>query len=127
MGFMSFMPTTSCDIRRPYGGSIQTEDEPCSIRALRKSDAIPPHLANANVTHILCVGPAVDVQDTASNAVSSTSITLADGDEVRVPSGGSTVYVVLWVDRVSHGTAFEHKRVYLIRRSVTWTDPESAP
>ena len=124
---MSFQPTTTCEILRPFGGSTQAEDVRCQLRAIRETDKLPIHLQDAKPTHILAVGPDVDVQDNATRGLGSTSITLTDGDEIRVPSGGTTSYVAIFVDRVARGTAFEHKVVYLIRHTVDWSDPETAP
>ena len=47
----------------------------------------------------------------------ASTITYADGDEVRIPSGASTRFVVVWVEKVDVGTPREFKRAYLLRNT----------
>ena len=47
----------------------------------------------------------------------------ADGDEVRVPSGGSTRYVVVRVEVVNRGTPAQFQRAYMLRHAASWPDP----
>ena len=111
--------TTTCDIYRPFGAaSPTTSNVPCRLT---------PRVAEAGSapewTHILDVQPGVDVRDGCTRTAGSSSMTYGDGDEVRVPSGGSTRYVVVRVDVVNRGTPAQFQRAYLLRHAASWPDP----
>lgn len=109
--------TTTCAIYRPFAAATPTtSDIRCRLVAdfarSRNSQLTPMW------THYLLVNPSVDIRDAISRPVGSNSLTYADGDEVRIPSGSSTPrFVVVWVEVVDAGTNLEHKRVFLIRHA----------
>ena len=112
------MQQTTCEIRRPFGaGSPTYTNVPCRLvadfaRSRTASGAVPEW------THYLEVNLDVDILDGCTRAAGAYGLTYADGDEVRVPSGGTTPrFVVVWVERVDAGTAREFKRAYLVRHT----------
>jgi hypothetical protein len=110
--------TTTCDIYRPFGaGSPTTSNVPCRLTPGVDQTGSPEW------THTLDVQPGVDVRDGCTRTAGSGSMTYADGDEVRVPSGGSTRYVVVRVEVVARGTACQYQRAYLLRHAASWPDP----
>jgi hypothetical protein len=70
--------------------------------------------------HLLLVPPTTDIRDGwATNTPSPGAGTAPD--KVYIPNkNSSVVYVVAEVQRVGLGTALDHKRVYLLRQSVTY-------
>src|SRR5262245_47321210 len=111
--------TTTCDIYRPFGvGSPTTSNVPCRLTPVVREAGGGPEW-----THTLDVQPGVDVRDGCTRTAGSGTMTYADGDEVRVPSGGSTRYVVVRVDVVHRGTPAQFQRAYLLRHAASWPDP----
>lgn len=114
----SALPTT-CDIYRPFGDATPlATGVACAI--------LPSHRPDASITtwtHALMVQPGVDIRDGGTRTADSDAIDYADGDEVRVPSGGSTRYVVVWVETVARGTPRQFQRAYLLRHEATTPDP----
>jgi hypothetical protein len=110
--------TITCDIYRPFGaGSPTTTSVPCRLTPVVREAGSPEW------THTLDVQPGVDVRDGCTRAAGSAAMTYADGDEVRVPSGGTTRYVVVRVEVVHRGTPLQYQRVYLLRDAPSWPDP----
>jgi len=111
--------TTTCDIYRPFGaGSPTTSNVPCRLTP-RAAEAV----SESDCTHTLDVQPGVDIRDGCTRSAGSSAMTYADGDEVRVPSGGSTRYVVVRVDVVNRGAPAQFQRAYLLRHAASWPDP----
>jgi hypothetical protein len=111
--------TTTCDIYRPFGaGSPTTSNVPCRLT---------PRVAEAGSdpewSHILDLQPGVDIRDGCTRTAGSSSMTYADGDQVNVPSGGTTRYVVVRVEVVNRGTPAQFQRAYLLRHAASWPDP----
>jgi hypothetical protein len=119
MSILTPFLTTTCDIYRPFGaGSPTTSNVPCRLTP-RPTDSV----SESDCTHTLDVQPGVDIRDGCTRIAGSNAMTYADGDEVRVPSGGSTRYVVVRVDVVNRGTPAQCQRAYLLRHAASWPDP----
>jgi hypothetical protein len=108
--------TTACDVYRPFGAGAPTSSNvPCQLVA-----DFPRGRAAAGSpawTHLLVLDVSVDVRDGCTRAAGAADLAYADGDEVRVPAGSATRYVVVWVETVDAGSPREFKRAYLLRHS----------
>ncbi len=107
---------TACDVYRPFGAGAPTySNVPCRLVADfprgREAAGSPAW------THYLVLDVSADVRDGCTRAAGTGDLTYADGDEVRVPAGSATRYVVVWVETVDAGTPREFKRAYLLRHS----------
>jgi hypothetical protein len=116
--------TTTCDIYRPFGaGSPTTTGVACRLVVdLAGGRGVG---ANGSViwTHFIELQDTVDVRDGCTRLAGSDSVVYADGDEVRIPNGSGTRYVVVWVELVNRGTAQQFKRAYLVRDTAVWPGP----
>jgi hypothetical protein len=113
--------TTTCDIHRPFGAAVPTAaGVPCRLSPISEGRSGPD---GTTCSHTLELQPGVDVRDGSSRAAGSAAIVFAEGDEVRVPSGGATRYVVVWVEVVARGTPLQFQRAYLLRHAPSWPDP----
>jgi len=112
---LSLLPTT-CEIRRPFGaGSALAANIPCRLvpdMPRGRGSGLAGLLA---WTHTIDLQESVDILDGCTRFAGANLVTYADGDEVRIPSGGSTKYVVAWVETRNLGTGQVFKRVYLLR------------
>jgi hypothetical protein len=116
----SLLPTT-CDIYRPFGAASPTATGvPCQLSADLARGTWGGELT---WTHVLDLMAGVDLRDGCTRTVGDNAIAYADGDEVRIPSGGATRYVVVWVETVSRGAATQCLRAYLLRHQASWPDP----
>jgi hypothetical protein len=70
-------------------------------------------------THVMLVDVSVDIRD----AYTGQSI-FSQQDTVFVPDQSGTPFVVIFIERLQRGTAHEHKRVFLDRRTPTWPTNE---
>src|SRR5262245_13256237 len=108
---------TTCDVYRPFGaGSPTTSNVSCRLVA----DFARGRLAAGGVpewTHHAEFDADADIRDGCTRAAGASALTYADGDELRIPSGGSTRYVVVWVEKVDPATSREFKRAYLLRHT----------
>jgi hypothetical protein len=126
MTMPSHLLTTTCDIYRPFGAaSPTTTSVPCRLVAcLPRGRGGYSGGSYLVWSHYLDIADTVDVRDGCSRAAGSDTISYGDGDEVRVPGGGgSTRYVVVWVEMVNRGTALQFKRAYLLRDQAAWPGP----
>jgi hypothetical protein len=116
MSIPASLLTTTCDVYRPFGaGSPSATGLACRLVA-DLSRGRGSGLAGVLMwTHYLDLDPAADVLDGCTRSAGSDALLYADGDEVRVPSGGATRYAVVWVEKRCVGTPQEYKRVYLLR------------
>jgi hypothetical protein len=113
--------TTTCDIYRPFGDASPTYTAvPCRLGTAPMAGIKPEGLA---WSHTLDLQPGTDLRDAASRTAAKAEIAYGDGDEVRVPSGGSTRYVVVWVEVVARGTPQQYLRASLLRDTPSWPDP----
>ena len=110
-----FLPTT-CDVYRPFGAASPTATNVRCRLVADHARGRAQYSGGPTWTHYLDLDPAADVRDGVTRPMSSTLMTYADGDEVRVPTGAATPrYVVVWVEKVHEGTPREFKRAYLLR------------
>ena len=111
----SFTPTT-CDIYRPYGaGSPTYSSIPCRLVpdfARGRGSGLAGILV---WTHFIDLDDGTDILDGNVRIPGSDSLSYSDGDEVRIPSGFTTRFMVVWVERRNLGTSQAYKRAYLMR------------
>ena len=111
------LPST-CDVYRPFGAGSPTH---ANIRCRLVPDlgrGRAALLGGIAWTHYLVLDAGADVLDACTRMPSSTLLTYADGDEIRIPTGASTPrFVVVWVETVDAGTPREFKRAYLTRHA----------
>jgi hypothetical protein len=113
--------TTTCAVYRPFGaGSPTLTAVPCRLSPAPMGGAKPDGLT---WSHTLDLQPGVDIRDASTRSAGAAAIVYAEGDEVRVPTGGSTRYVVVWVEVVARGTPLQFLRAYLLRHEASWPDP----
>ena len=112
--------TTTCDIYRnnpPTGGAVATNVS-CQL--------VPDYAGGAPIagtplrpwTHYLVIDTSVDIRDSFPGIGLAWNYGAAD--TIHIPSGGSTAYVVVFVEVRGKGAAEEHKRVYLDRQLPAW-------
>lgn len=123
MSIPSFLLTTTCDIYRPFGAVSPTATGiPCRLVA----DMPRGHSGRGTYspspllwTHYLDLDATVDVRDGCVRPDNANVLAYTDGDEVRVPTGGSGLrFVVIWVEVHNQGTTRDFKRVYLMRHGL---------
>ena len=113
----SLLPTT-CDIYRPFGaGSPLATAVPCRLVPTLERGRNSGLSGVLMFTHYIELDEAADIEDGCTRTATANAISYADGDEVRIPSGGSTKYVVVWVETKQLGTAMAFKRAYLMRHT----------
>jgi hypothetical protein len=119
---------TTCDIYR-QGNAPPSAPDVAGVLGFLAPDFAPSHLANVTIggsgstawrwTHVLLVGPAVDVRD--GYAGTPGGETAPSGwDWVYVPDHTGTKFAVVFVERLGRGTTQDCKRVYLQRQAPTW-------
>lgn len=112
----------SCTIKRPFGGSTVAAGVACRLIP-RFWSGRGGNIGNnyTRWTHVLDVPAATNVRDGCARTLGLNVVTYADGDEVEIQVGSSTYrMVVVWVEHRYTNTASHHKRIYLLRDSVTW-------
>lgn len=119
MSIPASLLTTTCDIYSPFGAaSSSATNVPCRLIAdLARGRGTSPNNTVA-WTHYIDVQDTVSILDGCTRTGTLNTINYFDGDEVRIPSGGSARYVVVWVETRNTGTAGVFKRVYLMRHSL---------
>lgn len=70
-------------------------------------------------THVLLVGPTVDIRDLYTGTAGS-----AAQDMVYIPDQNGTPFLVTFIELVQRGSPDVHKRVYLDRQTPTWPTDE---
>jgi hypothetical protein len=117
MAIPSELLPTTCDVYRPFGAGAPTyTNVPCRLvgdfaRGRQAAVGAPEW------THYIELAHDADVRDGCTRLGGVAAIAYADGDEIRVPSGATTSYVVVWVEKVDSGTPREFKRAYLLRNT----------
>jgi len=114
-GFGACHMQSTYDSYRPFASGIPVVvNQPCQfVEDLFRGRGTSPNNTVA-WTHYIDVAEADDVIDGMTRTAMVNTLNYFDGDEVRIPSGGSTIYVVVWVTLCdSEGTTV--KRVYLMR------------
>src|SRR5258708_38061514 len=108
--------TTTCDIYRPFGaGSATTTGVPCRLMPDLAAGRGAGSGALVSWTDYIDVADTVDVRDGCTRTAGADAVTFHDGDEVRIPNGSGSRFVVVWVERVNLGTAQAFQRAYLLR------------
>jgi hypothetical protein len=121
---------TTCDIYRGLHSPPSVPDV-AGVKCLLTPDFASGHLAAVTPgttglrwTHVLLVGPAVDIRDeypsNPTNPGLEQSPSSGIPDHLYVPDKGGTEFVVIFVERLGRGTLGDCKRVYLQREAPTW-------
>ncbi len=110
---------TTCDIYRPGNAPPAAPDlagVKCALEPRGQSA-----LTTGTYTHVLLVGPTVDIRD--GFIAGSFSFDATRADVVYVPDRNGVKYLVVLVRRKGRGTALDHKQVLLERvsgSSIDW-------
>ena len=115
--------TTTCDVYRPFGaGSPVTTGI-----AGRLVPDLPAGRGRSGAlllwTHYIDVDVTADIRDGCTRVGGADTLQYADGDEVRIPDGSGSRYVVVWVEMHNRDTPQQFKRVYLLRAVAVWPGP----
>lgn len=123
MGIPASLKPTTCDIYRPFGAaSATTTGVACRLVSQLARGRLSGS-ASVQWTHYIDVDSDVDIRDGCSRPSGSCVVTYADGDEVRIPDGSGSRYVVVWVEIINRGTSYAYKRAYLHRHAAVWPGP----
>jgi hypothetical protein len=104
---------TTCDIYRAGNVPPAPPDVAgvhCFLEARGQST-----LTTQNYTHVLWVGPTVDIRDGSGGLSAGTN-----PDRVYVPDKNGTAFTVILVRRYGRGTGMDHKRALLQRLPPPW-------
>lgn len=113
---------TTCDVKVGWGGANRSTNNAC--RLVEQLDVGRPPVAGALLwSHYIDLASAVDIRDGLTRTAGSDSLTYADGDEVRIPTGTTNKYVVVAVVSMNLGDVGQYKRAYLLRDTLDWTVP----
>lgn len=106
---------TTFDVYRPFGAALPlSTNNPCSFSDdLRRGRGTSPNNTVA-WTHFIDSATGVDVVDGVTRTPALNTLNYADGDEVRIPTGGADRYAVVWVTLCDVEGAVV-KRIYLMR------------
>jgi len=118
LGFGACHMESTCDIYSPFGAaSPSATNVPVQfVQDLFAGRGTSPCNTVA-WTHYIDVAEAVTILDGCTRTATLNTIDYLDGDEVRIPTGGSSRYVVVWVTLCDEeGTTV--KRAYLMRHAV---------
>ena len=115
------IPTnTTCDVYRSGNAPPAAPDVaavPCVLEAaFGAGAALVYSSADWVYTHVMLVGPTADVRDSYTGSHTFG----AAPDTVYVPDKNGTGFRVVFVEMAGRGSAGQHKRVYLDRRTPTW-------
>jgi hypothetical protein len=112
--------TATCDIYRPFGaGSPTTTGVVCRL-VTDMVNGRSRYSGGLCWSHYIDLSDMVDIRDGCSRTAGSNAAVYADGDEVRIPNGSGSRYVVVWVELINRGTAGQFKRAYLLRDTAVW-------
>jgi hypothetical protein len=111
---------TTCDIYHANNAPPASPDVAgvkCFLMAHGQST-----LTSTKYTHVLYVDATVDIRDNYDPPTMTSPIPggATSGETVYVPDKTGTAFTVVLVRRFGRGTAFDHKRVLLLRQAVTW-------
>jgi hypothetical protein len=116
MSLPSSVYTTTCDIYRPFGaGSPTATAVPCKLVGDLSRGRGSGLSSVLSWTHYIDVDDGLDIRDGCIRSPGSDAVTYYEGDEIRIPTGATTKYVVVWVETRNFGTSRAYKRVYLLR------------
>jgi len=116
-GFGACHMESTCDIYSPFGAAAPSATNvACQfVQDLAVGRGTAP-VNTVSWTHYIDVAEGVSIVDGCTRTPSLDNINYFDGDEVRIPTGGATRYVVVWVTLCdTEGTVV--KRCYLLRHS----------
>lgn len=117
LGFGACHMQSTCDIYSPFGAAAPAlSNVPIQfVEDLLNGRGSSPTTTVA-WTHYIDLATSVQIVDGCTRTVSLNTIDYADGDEVRIPTGGAARYVVVWVTLCDvEGTIV--KRAFLMRHS----------
>lgn len=117
----ALLPTT-CDVYRPFGAASPTTTG-VACRLVGQFGRYRAASSTIQWTHYIDVNSTADIRDGCVRVPSAPTVSYADGDEVRIPNGSGSRYVVVWVEVLNRGTGQEFKRVYLHRHAAVWPGP----
>ena len=119
-------PNTTCDIYHigtpgpPMSPSIA--GVPCFLKGDWRGGQEAGDRANSNAdtwTHVMLVDASVDIRDGYTGLQNQMM-----QDNIYIPDKTGTRFIVIFVERVQHGTPLEHKRVFLDRQTPGWPTSE---
>ena len=117
MAIPSELLRTTCDVYRPFGAGAPTYTNVACRLVGDFARGRHAAVGAPEWTHYIDLAADADVRDGCTRAGGASTITYADGDELRIPSGASTRFVVVWVEKVDVGTPRELKRAFLLRHA----------
>ncbi len=111
------LPTsnTTCDIYRS-GNSPPAAPDVAAVKCFLEPKG-QSTLTTQNYTHVLWVGPTIDIRDDTSGGTFSVG---ANTDKVYVPDKNGTLFKVVLVRRYARGTPVDHKKALLLRQAPSW-------
>jgi len=116
-GFGACHMTSTCDIYNPFGAAAPSfTNVPCQFVSDLVTGRGTSPLNTVAWTHYIDVDEAVQIFDGCTRTASLDTLNYADGDEVRIPTGGTARYVVVWVS-LCDDEGVVVKRCYLMRHS----------
>lgn len=118
LGFGACHMESTCDIYSPFGAANPTSvNVPCQfVEDLFKGRGTSP-INTVAWTHYIDVAEAVSILDGCTRTATLNTQNYFDGDEVRIPTGGSMRFVVVWVT-LCDAEGVTVKRCYLMRHSL---------
>jgi hypothetical protein len=123
MSLISQLLTTTCDIYRnnPHAGGATPDVTavPCQLVSDYGHGTLQRATGMKSWTHYLLLDTAVDLRDGYQG---NQLWNYPNADTVVIPTGGLTVYAVVFVEIIGRGSIGEHKRAYLDRQTPTWPD-----
>src|SRR4051812_38922821 len=95
---------STCDVYRPFGaGSPTTTGLACRLVGDFRNGRLAG--STREWTHYMDLAADADVRDACTRTAGSSTLTYADGDEIRMTIGSSTPrFVVVWVETVDAGS-----------------------
>jgi len=115
--YVRFIMDTTFDVYRPFGSvTPDSTDNPCRFFEDFADGRSPDGATSLQWTHYLTCDQSVSVLDGVTRTDALNTLNYYDGDEVRIPTGGTSRYVVVWVtpDVDSTGDVW---KVFLMRHS----------
>ena len=111
---------TTCAIYRAGTGppaAPVVKNVPCFLQCdWRGGQEAGEHVVAALVwTHVMLLDVSVDIRDAYSG-----QCTVTAQDTIYIPDETATGFLVVFIERLQRGTAHEHKRVFLDRKTPTW-------
>jgi hypothetical protein len=117
-------PNTTCDVYRTGNAPPSAPDitaVPCFLSCDWRGgqEAGDRNSNSLTWTHILLVDGKSDLRDGYAGQSA-----FSPQDTIYVPDQTGTPFLVIFIERLQPGTAYEHKRVFLDRQTPTWPTDE---